>query len=132
MHVIEIHRRRIEFMAKIEEKARLLQQQKIEPVKKIDGLDRQLMNMPEWVFDRPKWKLLAKEICKKHNLPIDEVLSDRQHRHLVKARQEIWYRIRIDLGMSYPEIGKRFNRDHSTIMHGVKAHIERLGLEFPE
>jgi chromosomal replication initiation ATPase DnaA len=34
--------------------------------------------------------------------------------------------------MSYPEIGKRFNKDHTTILHGVRRHAARLSLELSE
>jgi hypothetical protein len=136
-----IHARRVSFEKRIAEQARQLEERKKNPPPKPearsvpdgpDWLDEQLKALPREVFSRPQWKLLAKEICQKYRLSLEEVTSDARHAHLVKVRQEIWYRIRVDLGMSYPEIGKRFNKDHTTILHGVRRHAARLNLELSE
>lgn len=135
--------RRVSFEQKIAERAKLLAQEKSKPEPKpepepilhekmIDALELQLIRAPRSLFSRPQWKLIAKEICAKYKVDFEDVCSEKRHKHLVLIRQEIFYRIRTDLGMSYPEIGKRFNKDHSTIIHGVRKHAARLRLEFPE
>lgn len=135
-----VHERRVDFRKKIAEQARRLEQQRREDarpeqqrtaVERLDPLDRQLLNAPPELFKRPAWKILAKEICDQHGADFDEVCGDRRFQPLVLIRQEIFYRIRVELGMSYPEIGKRFNRDHTTIMHGVRRHAKRFNLEVP-
>lgn len=141
----KIHARRIDFERRIAERAKELEERQRqasmpkvvepepEPVERgPDGLELQLRALPRYMFSRPQWKLLAKGICAKYRVPFEEVTSESRHAHLVKIRQEIWYRIRVDIGMSYPEIGKRFNKDHSTILHGVRKHAERLSLELAE
>lgn len=44
------------------------------------------------------------------------------------------YRIFTECGhISYPEAGRRLGgRDHTTILHGVKAHCKREGIEYSE
>jgi hypothetical protein len=135
-----VHERRVDFAKKIAEQARRLDEQKrrarepqarLPAVPKLDPLDRQLLNAPPELFKRPAWRILAKQICDEHGADFDEVCGDRRYQHLVLIRQEIFYRIRVELGMSYPEIGKRFNRDHTTILHGVRRHAKRFNLEVP-
>lgn len=135
-----VHERRVDFARKIAEQARRLEEKqrhdahRLSPFRvaeRLDPLDRQLLNAPPELFKRPAWRLLAKEICEQHGADFDEVCGDRRYQHLVLIRQEIFYRIRVDLGMSYPEIGKRFNRDHTTILHGVRRHAKRFNLEVP-
>jgi chromosomal replication initiation ATPase DnaA len=42
------------------------------------------------------------------------------------------YRLRTETGLSFPQIGLRLGgRDHSTVIHGVKTHCKRNGLELP-
>lgn len=135
-----VHDRRVYFQKKIAEQARRLEEQRREAARpkprptvgqKLDPLDRQLLNAPPELFKRPAWRILAKQICDEHGADFDEVCGDRRFQHLVLIRQEIFYRIRVELGMSYPEIGKRFNRDHTTILHGVRRHAKRFNLEVP-
>jgi hypothetical protein len=135
-----VHERRVDFARKIAEQARRLEEKqrreahRLNPFRvaqRLDPLDRQLLNAPPELFKRPAWRLLAKEICEQHGADFDEVCGDRRYQRLVLIRQEIFYRIRVDLGMSYPEIGKRFNRDHTTILHGVRRHAKRFNLEVP-
>jgi len=53
-------------------------------------------------------------------------MSSSRNRTLVLARQEAMYRARIEVGKSFPEIGRYFNKDHSTVAHSIKAHTKRM------
>jgi chromosomal replication initiation ATPase DnaA len=68
----------------------------------------------------------AASICNKYIRPLS----------VARARHEAFYRIRNELmplavdprAYSYPAIGQMFDgMDHSTVIHGVKRHAERLG-----
>ena len=72
-----------------------------------------------------------------------DVRSPRRQRHIVKARQAVMVAMRW-CGHSLPEIGASINRDHTTIIHGLKqaekdndimlmaeALAERVGIEIP-
>lgn len=47
-------------------------------------------------------------------------------RQIARARQYAMWLLR-EQGFSFPEIGRRFDRDHSTVIHAVRAHAERIG-----
>lgn len=48
----------------------------------------------------------------------EEILGDSRSKPIVKTRQVAMFCCREFLGMTYPQIGKAMNRDHSTVMHG--------------
>lgn len=60
-----------------------------------------------------------------------QILGRRRDRHIVVARHEACYRIRSELRLSLPDIGKIMGRDHTTILHGVRKHCELHGLPVP-
>lgn len=75
---------------------------------------------------RPAWKVIAEQMCRKHGVTVAEILSPRREQRLSVIRQEIWYRLARETTMSLPQIGKRFNRDHTSILHGIRVHARRL------
>lgn len=46
---------------------------------------------------------------------------------IAAARHELWWRLRTDpeLELSYDEIGRLFDRNHTSVLHGVRAHQRR-------
>ena len=137
----EIHERRQRFNWKLAQQARLSREmrhlkQEVKlppppPPAGPDALTKQLMRLPRSVFARPQWKMIARQVCAKHGVDFDEVCSDRRIKRLVLIRHEIFYRLKVDLQMSYPQIAEKFNKDHTTILHGVRKHAARLSLEMP-
>lgn len=66
------------------------------------------------------------EICLKHGITMIDLLSDRLDRKVSRARQEGYWRCRHETGHSLPAIAYLFRRkDHTTVMHGIKAHARR-------
>ena len=59
---------------------------------------------------------VQKEISKYYNVTVESLSSPRRQRNLVKARQMAMYICRKLTGTSYPELGARFHRDHSTVI----------------
>lgn len=53
---------------------------------------------------------------------LDMLIRDRSHRVLIPRQMAYW--LAWKTGKSTVHIGRKFDRDHATIMHGVKA-IER-------
>lgn len=59
----------------------------------------------------------------------ESLISPCRKRDLAFARQEVMYLARILTGRSYPQLGRYLgDRDHTSIIHGVKAHAVRYGL----
>jgi chromosomal replication initiation ATPase DnaA len=62
---------------------------------------------------------------------MDEMRSAARNKNITDARHECFYRFRHEIKqkgrpLSLPEIGKAFCKDHTTVMHGINRHAERL------
>jgi hypothetical protein len=66
-----------------------------------------------------RWMRVLHAVARQHGIGADEILSHSRQRHVVVARFEVFYRLRIDLGMSYKKIADLMKKDHTTILYGV-------------
>lgn len=74
-----------------------------------------------------RWRDIVEEVAAKHGVFMSDMRSVRRGRAQVAARHEAMWRLRNETTMSLPEIGRRLGgRDHTTVLHGVKRHQERL------
>lgn len=73
------------------------------------------------------WRKIIREVCAKHAVSMNDVLSDYRAVHVVAARFECYWRLRTELKMSFPTIGKAMGgRDHSSVVHGVRKYEARM------
>lgn len=70
---------------------------------------------------------IATEVAAGTGLPLSSILSPRRDAALAQARQVVMFEAR-QRGLSYPAIGYAMNRDHTTIIHGVRREAERRGV----
>lgn len=65
--------------------------------------------------------------CLRHGVTIEEVLDVGRMSSAVAARHECWRMLRDhpERHFSWPDLGWLFNRDHTTVMAGVKAARRR-------
>lgn len=63
---------------------------------------------------------IIREVAEKHELPVERLLGRQRSGELIPARVEIAVRLRNELKMSYPQIGRAMGRDHSSIMYYIK------------
>lgn len=77
----------------------------------------------------PTPKLIISEVCRFYNISEHVIRSTQRNKGTAEARQIAMYLIRSMTNLSYPDVGKEFDRDHTTAMHGV-TKIESL-LEDP-
>lgn len=54
-----------------------------------------------------------------------ELKSERRHRQLAMIRMACWYWIIRRTECSYPMVARHFNRDHTTVLHGVAVYPEK-------
>jgi chromosomal replication initiation ATPase DnaA len=78
-------------------------------------------------FFRPA-KIIT-EVIHKHGLTRVQLRSKCQTPQYVAARQELAYRLREELALSYPQIGEILGKDHSTIMHSCRRYAAKLAAE---
>ena len=78
----------------------------------------------------PHWRIITDEVCAKYGVTFAEIVSHRKPTPVINARREAWWRIRHEVlingrPISYPEIGRRFGKDHTTILHSVQMYERR-------
>ena len=64
---------------------------------------------------------IQEAVCAVLHLSRDELLSARRTPRIVRARQIAMYLSRDVTGLSLARIAAQFNRDHSTVMHAIRA-----------
>lgn len=62
-------------------------------------------------------------------LSVDQIVSKSRKREIVWARQCAMYLLRKTLQMTLTDIAKELNRDHATVMHGVKNWANQMQYE---
>lgn len=72
-------------------------------------------------------RAIHEEIALKHDISSDELRGPGRPQYICDVRHEAWYRQRL-AGFSFPQIGKFYRRDHTTILSGVRRHAEKLGV----
>ncbi len=64
--------------------------------------------------------MIAQATADHFGMPREQLTSRDRHKSVAFARQMAMYLIRQTLQLSYPEIGRLFGRDHTTVMHAVR------------
>lgn len=77
---------------------------------------------------------ILREVADKYGLTVAALTGQQRFRHIAQPRQEAYYRAFTECPhCSYPEIARRIGgRDHTTILHGVRAHGARIGVTYEE
>lgn len=65
-------------------------------------------------------KKIEKIICKAADITLEELCSTERTRPLVDARHAVWLLLYEHVGYSYGDIAQMYERDHTSIAHGVK------------
>jgi hypothetical protein len=61
---------------------------------------------------------------------VQQLTGDYVGRAITRWRQKAMYRMNRELGWSTPRIGRKLgDRDHTTVMHGIRAHAARIADE---
>ena len=74
---------------------------------------------------RDQYNRIRDRACRVFDVRISELLSDRRETNLVLARQFICYWAARLTPMSMPQIARKLNRDHTTVLHNKKVWRER-------
>lgn len=68
---------------------------------------------------------IQREVARYYKVAVDELRGERRVKNVAHARQVAMYLCRTLTPASLPEIGKKFNKDHSTVLTSVRK-IEQL------
>jgi chromosomal replication initiator protein len=71
-------------------------------------------------------RTIIRVVGEHYGLTREQLLSKSRKPTLAQPRQVAMLLVRIITGMSYPAIGREFQRDHSSVMHGCGIIEEEL------
>lgn len=71
---------------------------------------------------------LEKIISKASGVSIEEMYSKSRMKPLCAARHAVWEYAHTNFGMSYTSLARLYNRDHTTIMNGVRKMLQNPAL----
>jgi chromosomal replication initiator protein len=63
---------------------------------------------------------IQREVARYYKVSVEEIRQDRRHKQLAHARQVAMYLARRLTKSSFPEIGQKFGKDHSTVISAVR------------
>ena len=62
---------------------------------------------------------IVEEVSRTYNISVDDIYSNSRTADVALARQVSMYIIREVMKISTPEIGKKFNKDHTSVIHNI-------------
>lgn len=71
-----------------------------------------------------KYEKIIEDICEKYGVKKQHLLSRRRDAELVKIKKLTYWTLR-QAGLSLPKIGKLMNKDHSTVLYGIRTFNEK-------
>lgn len=71
---------------------------------------------------------VASEIADLYGLTVEELKLPTHRRSVAWPRQHAMYEMRQRTNKSYPQIGRFFGVDHSTVIHGCRRHAARTAI----
>jgi chromosomal replication initiation ATPase DnaA len=80
-----------------------------------------------WISTAPTMAKIAARVAADRRVSVAELKGSRRDAWLARARQEAMWLMRQEGRWTLPQIGRFLNRDHSTVIHGIRAHERRIG-----
>ncbi len=74
---------------------------------------------PTDIRNREKIKALIKIVAEHYGCPVDDIMGHSRVADIIQARHHAMWICARDTRLTYPQIGRAFRRDHSTVIHAV-------------
>lgn len=71
---------------------------------------------------RSRWREVVAETTAKHGCGIRDILGRHGPLYVSRARFEVMWRLLHELGLNSCEIGRKLDRDPSTVRYGIARH----------
>ena len=101
---------------------------KIMAYRDLNGMHINLDNVTRVISDMfksegnalPTPSLIISQVCKFYSVDEVALRGTQRTRGITEARQMAMYLVRKLTNLSLPDIGQEFNRDHATVLHGIR------------
>ena len=80
-----------------------------------------------------EWDLRGLEwmVSEHFRMPVSDILGKKRNKEIVVPRQIAMYLLYQDAHLSTPEVGRLLNRDHTTVLHGLKQVANDIARDGP-
>ena len=76
----------------------------------------------------PSCRFILGAVADEFGVLVTDLLAHRRTRHVARPRMVAFWIAQKTTALSYPVLGDQFDRDHTTVMHGVaKVDVELRG-----
>jgi len=65
------------------------------------------------------------QISKLTHVSMDKIMGKSREQNIISARFAAFYALKMILHLTYSDIGRLFNRNHATIIHGIRTFEDR-------
>jgi chromosomal replication initiator protein len=89
------------------------------------------MSLDHSANHKPRWSpgltmaQITEAFAEEHRVSVRELKSDCKRWYISRPRQALMHRLYATGRWSLPQIGRFFGRDHTTVLHGIRAHEAR-------
>lgn len=90
----------------------------------VEMAQRQLQDLLRYTDRKISVEEIQRRVAERYGIRLADMLSHRRARVVARPRQIAMYLCKTLTQKSLPEIGRRFHRDHTTVMHAVKRVTE--------
>lgn len=90
----------------------------------IPGL-RRSYKFPVTVYNPDKSEIIMQTVLDYSGVTLKEIMAKNRHRNIVVARHLIMFLMRRYTNVTLKEIGKRFKKDHTSVVHAC-ANVKNL------
>lgn len=87
--------------------------------------------IPLSLVGRPSWRFIVRLVGLKHHVPIKTLMGRNRAKQITVARQEAMFLLYTHCTPNYSELGRRFDRDHTTVWHLVRKEARQRGAMLP-
>lgn len=98
-------------------------------IARIDAL-RAVQNA--FAIDRKFLKDILAEVSAQTGVSRDQIMSAKRLRSVTVARQFLYWRAYHETPLSLSQIGQKFDRDHTTVLHGIRKTEDRIAAGDPQ
>ena len=94
----------------------------------IANVTRAIKDMPDRMDNKVTPALIIGEVCRFYSIEEQVLRGTLKNKNTAEARQIAMYLVRKLVGLSLPEIGREFARDHTTVLHALRKVEKELAL----
>ena len=90
-------------------------------MKQFNKVEQLIANSSKDVYENQLVDFIKQVVCTYYKVDIEQLLTTTRLRLVVKARQVVMYLLCVNSKIPKVNIAKRFNKDHSTVIHSKKT-----------